>query len=175
MLDGMDTERMLQFAWLSGLVDGEGCVGLFKQYGRDRNGNRRWASFVPHITIIMTSESACRRAREITGEGRVSVQGRIKNGKQHWVWRCTHKAADRTLKMLLPYLVVKRANAELVLRVCEINSLYHTPGHRHSHGNGRIGRSLEEHTKLELLAAQISELQAWRKDKRPQNLSLNRM
>ena len=126
-MDGLSKERIAELAWLAGLVDGEGHIGASRKKSRKKRKDGTetlWMTFEPVITIIMGHEEACRRAFEITGEGTVVLCGLSITGKEMWRWRARNQSAARALRLLSPYLIVKKRQAEIVLQVAEINGQY---------------------------------------------------
>jgi hypothetical protein len=107
-------------AWLAGLVDGEGCIyaGLNKYGGIDGR-----------LMVLMTYKPAIDRILEITGVGFVQKKmerKRKSNRRQAWVWTATIRLAVDILMDILPYLVVKKKQAEMYIRMMEL----HTEGRR---------------------------------------------
>jgi hypothetical protein len=89
-------------AWLAAAIDGEGTISLVK--------NRSRTSFSPFIGVFNNNEEFCKKAERLVGSGGISKQGHC--------YRFTTKRLDRvesTLKEILPYLIVKKSNAKLLL------------------------------------------------------------
>lgn len=93
----------LQLAWCAGFVDGEGCISLGKQ------GSIQ-------ITVGQQVEPPLLILRGLFGG---SVQQRATAGAlsaaPFFIWRVARRKAERALRALLPYLVVKRAAAEIAI------------------------------------------------------------
>ena len=59
-------------AWLAGYIDGDGCISLIRQSGR--NGARK-----PIVAISSCDRELLEKARSIIGAGSLSVKGRSRN------------------------------------------------------------------------------------------------
>jgi hypothetical protein len=99
-----------QLAWLAGLFEGEGYLGLSHE-GR------------PQIQLGMTDEDVVNRACKIAGVGYVKVRPRLtKGGKQMWYWtvgRC--EEAAQIIELMLPFLGERRSK-----RAKEVLHSWHT-------------------------------------------------
>lgn len=102
-------------AWLAGIIDGEGCISLF----------RRSTYYVPSVKIANTNEKLINRCKEILEEVgieyyiRYSDRGERKNAKP--AWELVLESRPRVvavLELILPYLVSKDEQAKLVLDWC---------------------------------------------------------
>jgi hypothetical protein len=92
----------LELRWLAGLVEGEGCFLVRK--AKDRR--------YPAIQLEMTDEDIVRRAREVTGTGKVYGPYARKTGTQYkpsWYWHVvrTREALD-LMWALFPFMGERR-------------------------------------------------------------------
>ena len=97
----------IELSYLAGLVDGEGCLTL------DSNGQ-------PCFTIVNTDERMINWLRTHVQVDRESVSIQIQRPLLHkprWSWRCPSQNLAGLLSALLPYLVVKRERAEILIAV----------------------------------------------------------
>lgn len=92
-------------AYWAGILDGEGCIR------RDQNNG----VFIPRITLKMT----CQKTLEAFGKAfgtTVRKVNRYKTFRSHWkdqyVSDINGKKARDACKLLLPYLITKKAEAE---------------------------------------------------------------
>ena len=118
---GADVERprgdVAGWAWLAGLLDGEGYFGIRNRTARD--GEPRWFRAV--ITVGMTSETACRKALEVSNCGSVRLLPRqTTTGKPIWEWQVTTRDALIVAENVLPYLAEKTQQARLILSLKDI-------------------------------------------------------
>jgi hypothetical protein len=116
--------RAVELAWLAGIVDGEGYIGLTQKLMRSKGtSTKTWVGYTPNLVVAINSEFVCRRAALISGVGKVFLK-EIKNGKEHWCWRCRYSDCVIALQLLLPFLMEKCYQAQLVLRGAYINATY---------------------------------------------------
>lgn len=102
-------------AWLAGIIDGEGCISLFK----------RSTYFVPSVKVANTNEKLINKCKEILSAANVeycirySDRGERKNAKP--AWELVMESRPRVvavLELIYPYLVSKKEQANLVLDWC---------------------------------------------------------
>lgn len=95
----------LDLSYFAGLIDGEGWIGVQKY----EEGYRI------HLAVNMTNEDAIRGLQEIFG-GNYSVKV-WPNGrwKDQYCWRLAGTTAIPAIKLLLPFLRIKRQQATIVL------------------------------------------------------------
>ena len=111
-------------AWLAGFVDGEGCVSLNRQ--RNKAGN---PAYSPALTIVQTDRAILEHIAATLCEGgvytcpAVPVNGYAPRAKYQYV--VNGRGALRVVAALLPYLRLKRAQAEALL---EYEALPHGAG-----------------------------------------------
>lgn len=67
-------------AWLAGLIDGEGCVGIHRA--------NKGRSLLLRIAIGMTDEVIVRRAHEVAGVGRFGIEPRPTRTLYRWSVEC---------------------------------------------------------------------------------------
>ncbi len=108
----LDLEKWI---YVSGIVDGEGFVGITKS--QERNG------VVPRfraiVTVTNTNETLINWLLSNFG-GRFSVKKRYsKTVKPCFFWIMTGNALYPFLKKIYPYLIVKKRIAELVIKFLE--------------------------------------------------------
>jgi hypothetical protein len=103
-------------AWLAGLIDADGCIGI------RREDNGKWnPSYIPYITVSCSDVPLVQRCAEITGLGKVNLKSHagdtdkrgIKQRRDGYVWRLDGQIASRVIRDIFPYLVQKRGQANL--------------------------------------------------------------
>lgn len=98
-----------KLAYIAGIVDGEGYVGLVKQtYGRGRRGY----GYNLTVTVGMTNETLPTWLHAEFG-GVLSHRTHGGNNKDSWDWRLRGPGAKSFLELILPYLVIKKGQAEI--------------------------------------------------------------
>ena len=103
----------IKIAWMAGFFDGEGYVGVI------RNWDRRYQKYNYRVQVSLgqVSPFPLEVFREHFG-GNLRHQ---KNGHQgFWEWRVTGEKAYAPMRLLAPYLIVKRRQAELILEFGQI-------------------------------------------------------
>lgn len=108
MLEGIDDETLKSY--LAGFFDGEGYIGIERQ--SNRKGMRNpWYRVI--ISISLTNENVLQLFQETFG-GSISVRTtQIGNHQRSWIWRLWSSKAIVCLRVLYPYLIIKKAQAEL--------------------------------------------------------------
>lgn len=101
------------FGWAAGILDGEGCVSIVRR----TTVNERYLHYyyrrliVPNTAWVMLA-----RLRYLFG-GTVNVRSLrpVAKRKVVWVWDLSGPQMVKALRCLEPYLIVKRAQAQIVL------------------------------------------------------------
>jgi len=102
-----------QLAYAAGLIDGEGCLTISV---RRPEGRRKAVHHCVRLSIGMTHLPVLRRLRSWFG-GQISPVKKQKTfHKQAHEWRLWSNQALDCIEQLLPYLVVKRAEARVFLQ-----------------------------------------------------------
>lgn len=124
---GADNEqgRLTDLAWLAGLMDGEGWVGLI----RARRPNRNYQRYTASMSFTTTSDRIAGRVHRILSDLDVRVGYRH---REHYTgsdgsprrpkWEIgtrSNKGTKVVLEAVLPYLTEKRVCAQLVLDYIE--------------------------------------------------------
>lgn len=120
----MYNEDKTKWSYLAGMVDGEGCIGMWRTQARHKEyatNGKTYSSFNLRIQIYNTSLELMKWLVANFG-GTYQIR---KNAKQEhkdsYNWR--PKGENNTKKMLLgmlPYLVIKREQAQLALKYIEL-------------------------------------------------------
>ena len=122
----------VEFAYIAGLVDGEGTIGIY------------WtASWT--ITLRIPSTSRCVidwLLARIPGGCEHDIKKNPRH-KQMWRWGISTKRSQALLPLLLPYLVIKKEAAMVALMAGEVLDKLRTERHA---GDGRFGHTPREAT-----------------------------
>lgn len=96
----MKTVSDVDLAWVSGLFEGEGCVGWIDTRRRGNNAG--------YVTIAMVDKDIIDRVERVTGIGRRFEQ-KLKSGKTLYQWR-VNKQEDVVafLTKILPFMGQRR-------------------------------------------------------------------
>ena len=103
-------------AWMAGFVDGEGCLTITRQ---DRK-NRPTPQWRPFITIANTHKQSLEIFhKQYGGTLRFNAEKRAsKTGvkwSDSWTWYCQQTSVKKFCEDLLPFLVVKKEQAKILL------------------------------------------------------------
>jgi hypothetical protein len=115
----MNTNRVTNeaIAYLAGLFDGEGSINIFKQPNKKDRIN---PCYFLEISIGNTHKGVLKWVSENFG-GRLAHNAEQYTRRNHrtWRWRASSNEACAVLMILLPYLVVKKEQAELAIEFQE--------------------------------------------------------
>ena len=98
-------------AYLAGLWDGDGCI-----YIRTQRSPKGRVQYVMGATLTMTHKPTLKFWAERVGLGSVGIlhDGRAK--KKSYQWKLAAKKAEELLRILYPYLMVKKDQADIAFR-----------------------------------------------------------
>ena len=109
-------------SYIAGVIDSDGYIGLVKQ-AEHRRKNGLTYGFKPTVVITQAQNDAITFINNIFPGGyRVLENPRKKsNWKNLYYWGIHRRELVRNfLCMILPYLKIKRKQAELIIQFCEI-------------------------------------------------------
>lgn len=115
--------RQRSFAYLAGIIDGEGCITItVSKYKDDTKPKQRGVHYVSRIQVTNTDRRLINWLVSNFG-GNVHGNGRRKKGwKESYKWLLTgHKVQESLLLAVLPYLILKREQALTVLEFIRMN------------------------------------------------------
>ncbi len=101
-------------AYFAGMVDGEGSVSVIGSLETDRKHH-----YFPRAIITNNHKGVCDIAKELYGGcvyQRKDMEGRT---SPCYNWVITSRLADKFLRLVLPYLIIKKEQAKLVLTFYE--------------------------------------------------------
>lgn len=120
-------------AYFAGVVDGEGCIGLYVRSGGRSSGKGRTIS----LTVGMSCLPVLLALRDRFGG---SINKRTKQRgqkKQMYAWAVAADLAKQCLLALLPYLIEKKDQAAVALEARKYQETHSLTG------KGRNGRTFE--------------------------------
>jgi hypothetical protein len=108
----------IQRAYAAGIIDGEGSVSLTWNSSQLTKSGRPSTAPMLYLQMSNTHRGIVDWFRHTFGVGTVIVGYRPKrpNHRTAYVWRTRNRAACAILEMLLPYLIIKKAQAELGIK-----------------------------------------------------------
>jgi len=102
-------------AYLAGLVDGEGYVGIKKQKPRPDTIN---CLYHERIQIRMVDEIAIKLFKQTFGGNYYKETEHSKYSKKPlYCYQATDRLASQIIRKLLPYLLIKKRQAKLILKL----------------------------------------------------------
>ncbi len=130
-------------AYLAGIVDGEGYIGIKRTKWtpqKEKQNGIKSDRFTERIQIRMTDESAIRLFRDTLGGNYHKELPKEHSKLSLYCYSASDKRACEVLQKLLPFMLVKKRDAELVLKLRELKNK------PHSYGNGK-GKMTKEDIK----------------------------
>lgn len=107
----------LQKAWIAGFIDGEGCLTISKQVRTNRPSD----AWRPMITVANTNQESLNILKNIYGgtlrfnnEKRCNKKTGVK-WSDSWTWYCPQSKVVEFCNDLIPYLIIKKRNAEILI------------------------------------------------------------
>ena len=102
-----------ELAYVAGIIDGEGSIGIYQQKARG------YRSKVMRVTVDNTDEWLIRQLLMWFG-GHINRRSDHRgNRKDVWQWYVESKKAGNFLRLILPYVRMKRPQVELALQFQE--------------------------------------------------------
>lgn len=122
--------KEVELAYIAGIVDGEGCIGIHRQrmYSQrliHKSKLRAWQSehhkgddvctYRSSIAVSNTNRSVLEYIKSLMGGTIHPIIHNHPKWRDSWEWRVSTKQAYGVAKRLLPYLQIKRKQAELLI------------------------------------------------------------
>jgi hypothetical protein len=102
--------------WAAGIIDGEGSIGVY--YNSKANG------FYLMLTAFNTDPRMCIKLQELFG-GNVKYHKHDKpNAKGCFTWVLVAGNAATVLEILLPFLIIKKEQAELAIEFGKLSRIH---------------------------------------------------
>ncbi len=105
--------KRTDWAYAAGIIDGEGCIIL----KCNRSASTHRPSYQIALAVSSTNEWLCQYLKMLFGAGTVRLKEYPKSKRQSpcWEFRIFSRKAYTALKLVLPYLNLKRPEAELAI------------------------------------------------------------
>ena len=104
--------KKTDLAYIGGFLDGEGCICL------TRFGNKRQYIRLD-VQVVQANEWVIQWLKYSFGGFVCKVKSYKLHHKQRWAWKISSREALAFLKVILPYLKLKRGEAELAIKFQE--------------------------------------------------------
>ena len=111
--------KKTDLAYIAGIVDGEGCIDIT----RSRNKNTT-DSLGSRIQVVMTEEYIPKWLQLSFGGSVNKYKPRTPNRQPSYAWQANGRTAITFLNAILPYLIIKRPQAEIVIRLEALKPRY---------------------------------------------------
>lgn len=118
---------MVSLEYVAGFFDGEGTVLIQKASAKSHSGARYWLV----ISLYNTHKGVMDKIQKVIG-GHVIFHAGGAVRKQHYRLALYTRQAYHLLKSLLPYLVVKKKQAEIAIAFAEYTTKFRYSGIRHN-------------------------------------------
>jgi hypothetical protein len=109
-------------AYLAGFFDGEGHIAIAKRLARKRHQNNKisqYTRFVLNICVSQITREVLDIFQREFGGVVIHLSGKKSYGRgeySRWDWKCGTAQAATALERMLPFLIVKKEQAELALK-----------------------------------------------------------
>lgn len=127
----IDTKE-LDWAWAAGFFDGEGSISLKRTWTKATNRK----TYTPYLHLAQVDRAVLDHFHRIVGCGTIAPNSRTYherpsgNRAPSWQWCCSASSAEATATAMLPYLVLKRERALLLLEYRKICNRRRSSYHR---------------------------------------------
>ena len=107
----------IELAYIAGIIDGEGCIGIHKC--PDKRGVSRL-----HYLYLCTSNNnpLLHEFMQLRLGGNISKRQQQSNWNPNYKWFVRSKKAENVLRMVLPYLLLKKEQAKISIEFSEVKS-----------------------------------------------------
>ena len=112
----------LLLAYLAGIIDGEGCIGIecmAPHQKKDGTWIRKHNYYTPRLTVINTSQEIMTLLSHFFIGGIFDKRKEIPGRKICYRWHIFGENLEYAIKCLLPYLIIKKEQAELAIKFRE--------------------------------------------------------
>jgi hypothetical protein len=102
----------ITLAYLAGFVDGEGSIAITK-----RGGSSKWRTspYSLSLTVAQINPEPLYLLKQVFGGSLNRYDHRKANHRLYYSWSVSSRQAAKTIKVLYPYLLVKKDEAEVAL------------------------------------------------------------
>lgn len=110
------TEKDVILSYYAGFIDGEGYIGI-KKYIRKNKGSEKFSPiYSEKVSVGGVNELSIKSFNDImVGNIYYKKASNLTNQRGFWNWEVSDKKAREFLKMIYPYLRIKKLDADIVL------------------------------------------------------------
>ena len=110
------TPSYVDLAYVAGIIDGEGCIGI--RHSHRDNRPTQYHDFSPFLTVAMNDVAVLEKCINVIGAGKITTKHRKEeNRKPTFQFDLSGGAAIKVLSMVYPFLVGKKDQAKIVWRL----------------------------------------------------------
>ena len=106
--------KKTDLAYAAGLFDGEGCITITKQYYKKADGSKSYFH-VLRLTVGMTDDWPIQWLADHLAGNISPHKPTNKKYRMQWRWEARGRQAERALRLMMPWLKVKKKQAEFAL------------------------------------------------------------
>lgn len=136
---------MQDLAYCAGVIDSDGTIGVKKSTYAMRHGNGGQPTYSERICVKQVEPQAVDLLMAMFGGSRYISKPSAKKGRTLFTWQITDRKAADALRALLPFLRIKKAQAENCLRLREIKEASKRARVAVGRGHAGSARRSEEH------------------------------
>lgn len=135
-----------QLAYMAGIVDGEGSIVVVPSYSKTKG--KRYERYIIRIHAYNTDPTLMVWLKQFFGGSWSPVKRRRIEQKQSYQWYVGHTAAATIAKAILPYLVIKQRQAEILIEFAASMT--------HKHARGLPNNVIEMRNRLYAECAELN-------------------
>lgn len=112
-----DNQRQATLAYFGGFFDGEGCITLYSTH----SGPNKRLQYTGRVSLEQAHEEVIEEMAEVFG-GSYKLRKKYKENlgtRKTYEWSITGLRLAEFLKLILPYLRVKKQEAEIAIKYCQ--------------------------------------------------------
>ena len=113
--------KKTDIAYIAGLIDGEGYIGIKKTKGY-KCQERQTPGYHARLQIRMVDEPAIKFISETLGGWYYKEKSHCDNGRPLYWYQASDKKAEDIMKIIFPYLKVKKESAKTLLDFRKLQS-----------------------------------------------------
>jgi len=119
-------------AYLAGAIDSDGSIGIRRSTYSARHGEGRQATYSERICLKQVTPQIPELLKTTFGGSLMVQKPSVAKGRPLYYWEATNQVAADALTVMLPYLLIKRGQAEnaLALRASKSRPRSQTHTHR---------------------------------------------
>jgi len=104
--------KKIDLAYTAGIIDGEGCIHIRRQRDKRYHSCFKYGLMV---SVASTDEWLCKWLQMCWGGSVRYCQKANPKWRPHWIWQLSSRQANSLLKVIVPYMRIKRPQAEVAI------------------------------------------------------------